>query len=158
HALTGILAAKNRGAVQAAVTALPIYTFVMVVAGLLGLVALANGVTPVGADRAAGAPGDPFTIMPRLIDQMFPDWGAGTAYAATVVGAFVPAPVMSIPAANLFSRNIYREFFRPQASPAEQTMVSRLFSLLIKFVAIASVLLLGAQFSVDTGAIVILQT
>jgi SSS family solute:Na+ symporter len=112
----------------------------------------------VGADIGNGTPGDPFTIAPRLFDQMFPDWVAGTAFATIVIGAFVPAAVMSIAAANLFSRNVYTEFLRPAASPREQTRVSQIVSVCIKFIAAATVLILGIQFSVDTGAIVGLQT
>ncbi len=44
---------------------------------------------------------------------MFPSWFAGVAFAAIAIGALVPAAIMSIAAANLFTRNIYREFFKP---------------------------------------------
>ena len=99
--------------------------------------------------------------MPRLFDVVFPDWAAGTAFAAIVIGAFVPAAIMSIAAANLFTRNIYKEFLRPGATPAEQTRVSRLVSLTTKFAAIAIVVFLEPQFSVDLqliGSVIILQT
>jgi solute:Na+ symporter, SSS family len=158
HAVTGILAAKNRGAVRLAITAMPVYTLLMGVTGLLGFFAIATKIVPVGADPATGAPGNPLTIVPRLFDQIFPGWVAGSAFAAVVVGAFVPSAVMSIAAANLFSRNVYQEFIRPGAAPAELVRVSRVFSLAIKFVAVASILLLGLQFSLDTGAIAVLQT
>ena len=49
---------------------------------------------------------------------MFPSWFAGIGFSAIVIGALVPAPIMSIAAANLFTRNIYMEFFAPGASPA----------------------------------------
>ena len=48
---------------------------------------------------------------------MFPSWFAGIGYSAIVIGALVPAAIMSIAAANLFTRNIYKEFFRPNATP-----------------------------------------
>ena len=35
---------------------------------------------------------------------MFPDWFVGVAFAAIAIGALVPAAVMSIAAANLFTR------------------------------------------------------
>ena len=35
------------------------------------------------------------------------------------IGALVPAAVMSIGAANLFTRNVYRDFIRPDATPSE---------------------------------------
>lgn len=38
---------------------------------------------------------------------------------------------MSIAAANLFTRNIYRDLIRPAATPAEEAKVSKLVSLLV---------------------------
>jgi SSS family solute:Na+ symporter len=161
HAITGILAAKNRASVRRALAALPIYTFVLGIVGLFGYIAIAERILPVGADPAASVPGDRNTIMPRLFDLNFPDWVAGTAYAAIVIGAFVPAAIMSIAAANLFTRNIYKEYIRRGASPAEQTRVSRLVSLGVKFGAVAIIVLLDPQFSLDLqliGGVIILQT
>ena len=158
HVLTGILAAKNRASVRIALAGLPIYSVAMVVIGLLGFAAIARGITPVGFDVSTGSRGNPFTIAPRLFDEMFPDWVAGTAFAAIVIGAFVPAAVMSIAAANLFARNIYKEFLRPNASPKEQTRVSQITSFAVKFLAAATILVFGLQFSIDTGAVIILQT
>jgi hypothetical protein len=39
----------------------------------------------------------------------FPAWFAGVTFAAIGIGALVPAAIMSIAAANLFTRNVYRE-------------------------------------------------
>ena len=55
--------------------------------------------------------------MPQLFQHMFPSWFAGVAFAAIAIGALVPAAIMSIAAANLFTRNIYREFFQPEPRP-----------------------------------------
>jgi SSS family solute:Na+ symporter len=151
--MTAFLAAKDRGTVRRSLVGLPIYTLVLGVIALLGYVAIAEDITPLGGNRN--------TIMPRLFDVVFPDWVAGTAFAAIVIGAFVPAAIMSIAAANLFTRNIYKEFLRPGATPAEQTRVSRLVSLTTKFAAIAIVVFLEPQFSVDLqliGSVIILQT
>jgi solute:Na+ symporter, SSS family len=161
HAMTGVLAAKSRATIRRNLAALPIYTLVLGIIALLGYMAVAEGITPLGADPAAGVPGDRNTIMPRLFDVAFPDWVAGTAFAAIVIGAFVPAAIMSIAAANLFTRNIYKEYLRPGASPAEQTRVSRLVSLTVKFSAVAIIVFLQPQFSLDLqliGGVIILQT
>ena len=48
---------------------------------------------------------------------MFPAWFAGVAFAAIVIGALVPAAIMSIAAANLFTRNIYKDFIKPRRHP-----------------------------------------
>jgi SSS family solute:Na+ symporter len=160
HAVTGFLAAKNRTVVRRTLLGLPIYTFALGIIALFGYVAIAEHVVPVGAN-AAGVGGDRNTIMPRLFDQVFPDWVAGLAYAALVIGAFVPAAIMSIAAANLFTRNVYKEFIRRNASPAEETRVSKLVSLTVKFGAVATVVFLPTQFSLDLqliGGVIILQT
>jgi solute:Na+ symporter, SSS family len=161
HAMTGVLAAKDRATVRRMLVTLPVYTIMLGIVALFGYMAISEGVAPLGANPATGSPGDRNTIMPRLFDVVFPDWVAGTAYAAVVIGAFVPAAIMSIAAANLFTRNIYVEFFRPQATPAEQTRVSRLVSLTVKFGAVAIIVFLAPQFSLDLqliGGVIILQT
>ena len=63
--------------------------------------------------------------MPLLFDQMFPDWFAGVAYAAIGIGALVPAAIMSIAAANLFTRNIYKEYLKRDATAAQEAAVSQ---------------------------------
>jgi solute:Na+ symporter, SSS family len=68
---------------------------------------------------------------------------------------------MSIAAANLFTRNIYREFFARNASPAHETRVSQAVSLIVKAGALVFVLALSKTFSINLqllGGIWILQT
>ena len=99
--------------------------------------------------------------MPLLFEHIFPSWFAGIGYAAIVIGALVPAAIMSIAAANLFTRNIYREFFRRDASPAHETRVAQLASLVVKAGALVFVLALSKTFSINLqllGGIWILQT
>ena len=94
------------------------------------------------------------------LEHMFPDWFAGIGYSAVVIGALVPAAIMSIAAANLFTRNIYKEFFRPNASPAEETRVARLASLIMKVGALGFALELNKTFSINLqllGGVWILQ-
>jgi len=153
HALTGVLAARNRLTVKRNLAALPVYTLVLGILALLGFVAVAAGVKPVGGDRN--------TVIPALFDTMFPSWCAGLAFAAIGIGALVPAAIMSIAAANLFTRSIYREYLRPNASAAEETLVSKLASLTVKLGAVLVILLLNPQFSIDLqliSGVVILQT
>jgi len=68
---------------------------------------------------------------------------------------------MSIAAANLFTRNIYQEFFRPRATQAEQARVSKLVSLVVKIGALAFVLTLDKTLAINfqlLGGIWMLQT
>jgi len=92
---------------------------------------------------------------------MFPSWFAGIADSAIVIGALVPAAVMSIAAANLFTRTIYKELISPNATPAQETRVARLASLLMKVGALGFALELNRTFSINLqllGGIWILQT
>jgi solute:Na+ symporter, SSS family len=152
HVLTGTLAARNRSTVRTGLSTLPAYTLLLAFFGLLGFAAIAAGTRPAG--------GDVTTILPQLLQNSLNGWGAGLAFAALGISALVPASIMSIGAANLFTRGIYREFIRPTASPGHETLVSRVASLLVKLGALAVVLLLTPQFAVNlqlTGGVLILQ-
>jgi SSS family solute:Na+ symporter len=92
---------------------------------------------------------------------MFSDWFSGVAFAAIAIGALVPAAIMSIAAANLFTRNVYCEYLRPNATPAEEARVSKLTSLVIKGGAVLVIIALDPQFSIDLqliGGVIVLQT
>jgi SSS family solute:Na+ symporter len=161
HSLTGVLAARNRNTIKRNMSALPAYSLLLGLIALLGYLAIAAKITPIGADPAAGKPGDRNTVIPLLFDQVAPHWFAGIAFAAIGIAALVPAAIMSIGAANLFTRNVYREFLNPRATPAQEARVSKLASLLVKLGAVACILFLDPQFSVDLqliGGVLILQT
>ena len=153
HALTAILAAKDRATVQRNAAALPVYTLVLGLMAMLGFFAISQGITPVD--------GDLNTVTPQLFHRLSPPWSAGIAYAAIAVAALIPAAVMSISAANLFTRSIYRVYLRPRASAREEANVSRWTSLVVKFGAVAVLLLVTPRFSVELqliGGVIILQT
>src|SRR3954451_13191399 len=157
HSVTGLLASKSRDTIPCNMAALPAYSFMIGLLALLGLMAIAAGVKPL----TSGGKPDANTVVPLLFDKMFPDWFAGIAFAAIGIGALVPAAIMSIAAANLFTRNIYREYLRPNATHADEARVSRLASLAVKAGAVAVILLLDTQFSIDLqliGGVIILQT
>ncbi len=153
HTLTGALAARNRTTVKTTLWTLPAYTIMLGVFGLFGFAAIAAGIRPAG--------GSVTTIVPQLLQSSLNGWGAGMAFAALGIGALVPASIMSIGAANLFTRSIYREFIRPDATGRQEARVARAASLTVKLGALAVVLLLTPQFSVDLqlmGGVIILQT
>ncbi|HEY0484701.1 MAG TPA: sodium:solute symporter [Mycobacteriales bacterium] len=153
HSITSVLAAKNRNTIKRNMAALPAYSFLLGLIALLGYMAIAGGVKPIGKDGN--------TIVPALFDHMFPAWMAGVAFAAIGIGALVPAAIMSIAAANLFTRNIYKEYLRTDATPQQEARVSKLASLVVKVGAVACILFLDPQFSIDLqliGGVIILQT
>ena len=152
HAITGVLAARNRATLKRSMSTLPIYSVMLGVFALFGFVALSAGIKPRG--------GNVDTIIPQMLHSALSGTALGLAYAALAIGALVPASVMSIGAANVFTRSIYREYIRPDATPGQEARVSRTASLLVKLGAIAVVLLLKPQFAVNLqlmGGVIILQ-
>jgi SSS family solute:Na+ symporter len=92
---------------------------------------------------------------------MFPPWFAGFSFAAIAIGALAPAAIMSIAASNLFTRNIYKEFFRPTCNEREESRVAKIVSLLVKLGALAFILLLPTTDVINfqlLGGIWIIQT
>jgi SSS family solute:Na+ symporter len=155
HSVTGVLSTRSRGVIRRNAALLPAYSFLLGLLALLGFVAIAAGVT------VAGDPPNPQLAVPQLFENEFPAWFAGVGYAAIAIGALVPAAIMSIAAANLFTRNIYRAFFRPAATPAEEASVSKIVSLVVKAGALVFVLALSKSFAINLqllGGVWILQT
>jgi SSS family solute:Na+ symporter len=158
HAVTGVLAARRRNVIRRNMAILPAYSLMLGFVALLGYMALAAPGVP-QAVKANGANAQ--LAVPFLFQKMFPPWFAGIAYSAIVIGALVPAAIMSIAAANLFTRNIYQEYFRPGATPAQQTRVAQTVSLVVKLGALIFVLALSKTFSINLqllGGVWILQT
>jgi SSS family solute:Na+ symporter len=153
HTLTAALAARNRATLRRTVTALPLYTLLLGILMMAGFAVIHTGVEPID--------GDPNTVLPVWVDAHFPPWSAGLIFAAIGVGAMVPAAVMSIAAANLFTRTIYRGYLRPRASAREETNVGKVVSLTVKAGAVLVILLLDTQFAIDLqliGGVFIMQT
>jgi SSS family solute:Na+ symporter len=134
HAITGVLSSRSQAVVKRNAALLPAYSFMLGLIAILGYMAIAAGIH---ASKAYGAN----SAIPDLILKMFPGWLAGYAFAAIAIGALVPASVMSIAAANLFSRNIYREYFRRNATAGEEATVSKWVSLIIKIGAVLFIIL-----------------
>jgi solute:Na+ symporter, SSS family len=92
---------------------------------------------------------------------LFPSWFAGFAFSAIAIGALVPAAVMSIGAANLFTRNIWKSYVDPNISHAGEASVAKIASLVVKVGALAFTIFLPTQYALDLqllGGLWILQT
>ncbi len=157
HSVTASLSSNSRNTIRRNAAILPAYSFVLGLLALLGWVAIAAGTKPIGLDGEANAQ----LVIPQLFEDMFPAWFAGVAFAAIAIGALVPAAIMSIAAANTFSRNIYKEWLKPDATPQQEAKVSKLMSLVVKAFALIFVLTLDKQNAINfqlLGGIWILQT
>ena len=154
HSLTGTLSSNSRTVVKRNAALLPIYSLMLGLLALLGYMAIAAHVS---LPKAYGSN----AAVPALISQMFPSWFAGFAFAAISIGALVPAAIMSIAAANLFTRNIYRVYFRPHYSDREESNVAKITSLVVKFGALLFILFVPTTYIINfqlLGGILIIQT
>jgi SSS family solute:Na+ symporter len=151
HSITATLSSKSREVIRRNTTILPLYSLMLGLLALLGFMAIAAGVKVTNGQLA----------IPQLFENMFPSWFAGVAFAAIGIGALVPAAIMSIAAANLFTRNIYKDFIKPDATPRQEAQVSKIVSLLVKVGALVFVLTMDKTVAINfqlLGGIWILQT
>ena len=151
HTLTGIFASKSAATIRKNAILLPAYTLLLGLIALLGYMAYAAGIKPTTNND----------VVPALFHTLFPSWFAGFAFAAIAIGALVPAAVMSIGAANLFTRNFWKAYVDPAVTPEGEAKVAKLTSLLVKVGALLVILLLPTQFALDLqllGGLWILQT
>ncbi len=142
HSITGILSSNSRHVIRRNAALLPAYSLILGLIALFGYMAVAAGIQPRAPYGAQWA-------VPGLFLAMFPSWFVGFAFAAIAIGALVPASVMSIAAANLFTRNIYREYFRPDLSEQDESDVAKLTSLVVKVGALAFILFLPIPYAIN---------
>jgi SSS family solute:Na+ symporter len=157
HAITGVLSANSREVIRRNAAFLPAYSLVLGLLALFGFMALAAGVKTVAPYGAQWAVPGLFTA-PAV---NFPSWFIGFAFAAIAIGALVPASVMSIAAANLFTRNIYREYIRPNLTDQEEASTAKLASLVVKVGALAFIIFLPIPYAINfqlLGGVWIIET
>jgi solute:Na+ symporter, SSS family len=157
HVITGTLAARRRGAIKRNMSLLPAYSVVLALIALFGYMAVADPATAASVKKTGNAQ----LSVPYLFQNHFPSWFTGVAFSGIIIGALVPAAIMSIGAANLFTRNIFKEFFKPDATPHLETRVSQWASLVVKLGALYFAVELPKTFSINLqllGGVWILQT
>ncbi len=142
HTLTGVLSTNSRKVIRRNTAFLPAYTLLLGLIALLGYVAIAAGIEPSQTYQTNSA-------LPALFAKMFPAWFTGFALAAIAIGALVPAAIMAIAAANLFTRNIYREYFRPTCTEREESSMARGVSLVVKLGALVFVLFFPTTLAIN---------
>jgi SSS family solute:Na+ symporter len=161
HAVTGVLSSSSRHVIRRNALALPAYSVALGLIALLGYMAVAAGVQHLPAYAAGFKAFGANYAVPALFLQMFPSWFVGFAFAAIAIGALVPAAIMSIACANLFTRNIYKEYIDPDCTSARECQVAKLASLAVKIGALIFVLALPQQYAINLqllGGIWIIQT
>ena len=151
HSVTGILSSSSESAIKRNAALLPAFTLMLGMIALLGYGALAVGVTV----------SSPNYVIPALFLKIFPPWFVGFCFASIAIGALVPAAIMSIAAANLFTRNIYREFLAKGVEQQTETSVAKIVSVILSFGALSFVLFLPTEYATNLqllGGVWITQT
>jgi SSS family solute:Na+ symporter len=151
HALTGILASASADTIRKNAILLPAYSLVLAFVALMGLMGHAAGLKLSNNND----------VVPLLFKSLFPGWFAGFAFAAVAIGALVPAAIMSIGAANLFTRNFWKAYVDPGVTPVGEAKVAKIASLAVKAGALLVILFLPTKFALDLqllGSLWILQT
>jgi len=151
HTLTGIFASNSADTIRKNAVFLPAYTVLLGLIALLGFMAHAARLTVTNNND----------VVPMLFNTLFPSWFAGFAFAAIAIGALVPAAVMSIGASNLFTRNFWKPYVKPDITPAGEQAVAKVVSLVVKAGALVFILFLPTKFALDLqllGGVWILQT
>ncbi|MCD2175847.1 monocarboxylate uptake permease MctP [Rhizobium sp. C4] len=139
HSLTGVLSASGPKAIRHNAISLPAYSLVLALIAMLGYMAHAAGIKV----------DNPQDAVPQLFLAMFPSWFVGFTFAAIAIGALVPAAVMSIGAANTFTRNLWRPFINENMSPSQESALAKLMSLVVKIGALIVIIFLPTQFALD---------
>ena len=139
HSLTGVLSSNGPKAIRFNTMALPLYSLVLGLIALLGLMGRAAGLKLT----------DNQDVVPQLFLKFFPDWFVGFGFAAIAIAALVPAAMMSIGAANTFTRNIWRPFVNQNMSDKQESDMAKLISLLVKAGALLIIFSVQTQFAID---------
>ncbi|HVA12043.1 MAG TPA: sodium:solute symporter [Stellaceae bacterium] len=161
HSMTGVLSASSAHAVRRNAAMLPLYSLMLGLLTLLGFLVLAAGVDKMPEFAPGFAQYKANFAAPAILLWAFPSWFVGIAFAAIGIGALVPAAIMSIASANLYTRNIHREFFNPNLSGRAEAQIAKWVSLIVKFGALIFVLFLPLQYAIQLqflGGIWIIQT
>ncbi len=160
HTTTGILSASGPRVIRRNAALLPAYTIMLGLLALLGFMAVASGVAAM-PQFAAGFKtyGNSFAV-PALLLNSFPSWFAGIGFGAIAIGALVPAAIMAIASANIFTRDIYRQF-GGDPTPSAETRIAKLFAILMIIGAVVFILTIpntdAVQFQL-LGGMWIIQT
>ena len=139
HTITGVLSSASGRVIRRNAALLPAYNLLLALIALLGFMALAAGIHTANTS----------SVVPLLFVKMFPDWFAGFCLAAIGIGALVPAAIMSIASANLFTRNLLGEVLHRKMTNSEEAANAKLVSIFIKLGALAFVLFVKAQYAIE---------
>jgi len=161
HSMTAILSANSSHAIRRNAAILPGYSFMLGLLAMIGLFVIAGGIADLPAYAHGFKQYGSNFAVPALILHIFPSWFVGVVFAAIAIGALVPAAIMSIAVANLYTRNIHREFVNPNPTDKQEAQMAKWVSLVAKLGALLFILFVPTKFAIQLqllGGIWIIQT
>jgi SSS family solute:Na+ symporter len=160
HTTTGILSASGPRVIRRNAALLPAYTIMLGLLALLGFMAVASGVAAMPQFADGFKHYGPSFAVPALVLNSFPTWFVGIAFGAIAIGALVPAAIMAIASANIFTRDIYKQFVATTSASVETT-IAKLFSIFMIIGAVVFILIIPNTYAVQLqllGGMWIIQT
>lgn len=160
HTTTGVLSSAGPRVIKRNAVFLPAYSILLSLIALLGYMAIASGVDKLPQFAAGFAKYKSSFAVPALFLHMFPAWFVGVGFAAITIGALVPAAIMAIAAANIFTRDIYEPFIRAREGNGE-IRSAKIFALFVILCAMLFILFIPMQFAIQLqllGGMWIIQT
>ncbi|WP_234732055.1 monocarboxylate uptake permease MctP [Acidocella facilis] len=160
HTTTGILSSAGPRVLRRNAALLPAYTILLSLLAMLGFMAVATGVDKMPQFAAGFAHFKASFAVPALFMYEFPDWFVGVGFAAIAIGALVPAAIMAIASANIFTRDIYEPFISRSKGSAE-TLVAKIFAMVMVVGALFFIVAIPTQFAVQLqllGGMWVIQT
>lgn len=159
HVINGTLAQTDPARVRKTASLLPLYSIGL---GFLAMFGFMIYGVPAALHYVNAFPAaiKGTQIVPGLILTLLPSWLSGAALLGIFIGGLVPAAIMAIAAANLFTRNIAKEIY-PKMTPHGETRTAQVFAVVFKFLALGFVFIIPATFAIQLqlfGGILILQT
>lgn len=151
HTMTAILSSSSEKTIKKNAILLPVYSLLLGLIALMGYMAIAAGIKVSNNSE----------VVPALFAHIFPAWFVGFAAAAIAISALVPAAIMSIGAANLFTRNLWKPLVNPNITSKQEAQNAKLASLMVKFGALVFIIFFPTKFAIDLqllGGVWILQT
>ncbi len=158
HAVNGSLSSKNEKNLRMSTALLPIYGIGLALLALFGV--LVYAVAPAMSylsNFSAASRG--IYVVPALILYTMPSWFAGFALLGIFIGGLVPAAIMSMASANLFTRNVVK-VFKSNISSKGETLIAKWATVVFVFIALAFTFVVPETYSIQLqllGGVIILQ-
>ena len=160
HAMTGILSASSGNVIRRNAALLAAYSFILGLIALLGYMAIAAGVDKNPEFEAGFTQYGPNFAVPALFLASFSRGSSAWPSRPSPSARWCRRPSCRLPAPISITRNLYKEFWRPDCTEAQEAKMAKVVSLVVKIGAVAFVLALPQAYAIQLqllGGIWIIQ-